>query len=199
MLFKGWVCEVFNGIWESRRHRLKEIIGEAAVPPSIDIMGDFRHIRHDFIHTGKATDKHCGKCKVLKWFKPQEPIVFKSDYVLDFLHQMAHMIYFSPWQAIHGYGWNLGWYIDPRDCDSSDVRLLSIRKSIDCEDKGGSTRHMLSCVFDDGIFGQGPINTGLTNEEFMQGEKNERGDVIFPRVEKTKERCSVLSLCEYTR
>ena len=61
------------------------------------------------------------------------------------------------------YGWKLKDDIEPEDCDLSGVRLISIRLSIDPDDEHGSTRHMMSCVFDDGIFSTGPISPDLTN------------------------------------
>lgn len=181
--FKAWVCEVFDGIWEYHRNHLKKVFGENTIPPETDFMGDFRHVRNDFIHAGRATKKGCGRCKVLNWFKPPESIIFKLDHVLEFLHQMDFITQFGPSSAFQGHGWNLRWDIDPKNCNSSNVRLLSIRKSTDSEGEGGSTRHMLSCIFDDGIFGSGPIDSKLSDDEFMKGEINEEGDVVFYREE----------------
>ena len=87
MAYKGWVAEVF-GLWENRlRNELKDSHGEGAIRPEMQAFGDLRHIRNDLLHNGTASPEESGKCSILDWFAPGEPIVFGTRHVLDFLNQ----------------------------------------------------------------------------------------------------------------
>lgn len=177
--FKGWVCQVYNGIWEYHRYRFKELFGGNAIDPETDFMGDFRRVRNAFFKARRASKDLCRNCKVVKWFKPGDPIVFKLNHVLEFLHQLSHLSYNT---------WLLKDDISPEDYDPSHRRLISIRTTAGPDGEHGETRHMLSCVFDDGVFGCGPIQIGMSNEEFQQAIINEEGDVDFPQGEKIMKR-----------
>ena len=94
LAFKGWVEQVYNCIWDSdHRNKLQDSLeGCGIIPPEADPIGDFRRIRNDLIHKhGLASTKNSGKCKVLTWFKPGEPIILGMRHVFDFLNQMGMM------------------------------------------------------------------------------------------------------------
>ncbi len=101
--FKGWVDEVYQ-INEAHRHRVASIHREENkitklhpddyIPPEEDFLGDFRRIRNDFIHSGRASEEWTGKCKILKWFTPPGKIVFSMDHVLEYLIR-THLIHYE--------------------------------------------------------------------------------------------------------
>ena len=150
--FKGWICEVFNTVWEHERKQLKKALGgdSQSISPQMDCMGDLRHIRNDLIHKGQATSGETGKCTILKWFKVGDPIILNLEHVLDFLHQMNSMVFVRR-SCIDVPGWKLRENMDV-EC-GPPPRLISTRESTDQDGEGGSTRHMLSVVFSDGISG----------------------------------------------
>ncbi len=86
MAYKGWIAELY-GLWEHRyRPELQASLGEDAIPPEMDALGDLREIRNDLLHSGTASAARCQKCSTLKWFKPGERMVFDTTHVLDFLN-----------------------------------------------------------------------------------------------------------------
>ncbi len=96
MAYKGWVVALYDQLWETRqqrtRHRnaLKGSLGEKAIRPQMDALGDLRHIRNDLLHNdGTARARHCGKCSTLEWFKAGERMIFGTRHVLDFLNQIG--------------------------------------------------------------------------------------------------------------
>ena len=91
MAYKGWVVALYDQIWETRhRNALKDSLGEKAIRPEMDALGDLRHIRNDLLHNdGTARARHCGQCSTLKWFKAGERMIFGTRHVLDFLNQIG--------------------------------------------------------------------------------------------------------------
>ena len=91
MAYRGWVVALYNQLWEPRyRKALKDSLGEQAIHPQMDALGDLRLIRNDLLHKhGTARAKNCGRCSVLKWFKAGERMVFGTRHVFDFLNQMG--------------------------------------------------------------------------------------------------------------
>lgn len=183
--FKGWVEEVYN-LWEHHRSEWKELFeGDGIIRPEIQCMGDFRLIRNDFIHSGIATQERSGKCEVLKWFEPPEQIVFKTRHVVDLLHQMGLLRLprglMAEGQTPRLYGWRL---VPDRKTDAFDnesgIRLISVRLSTDKDGEDGSTIYMVSCAFNDGVFGHGPVETSISSESFNKATIGEDGDLHFP-------------------
>ena len=88
--YRAWVVEIFS-LWEhEHRPQSKRAVGAAGIYPQLNVMNDLRHIRNDLLHAhGMATKEHCGKCEVLRWFQPGEPMTFRMSHVLDFVHQMG--------------------------------------------------------------------------------------------------------------
>ena len=40
-------------------------------------------------HNAIASEEETGKCKVLRWFKPGEPMILGMRHVFDFLNQLG--------------------------------------------------------------------------------------------------------------
>ena len=94
LAFKGWVEEVYNHIWEAKyRNSFGEgFEGDDLIRPEADAWGDLGYVRNDLIHnSGVASSKETGRCKLLKWFKPNDRIVLGMRHVLDFLNQVGFM------------------------------------------------------------------------------------------------------------
>lgn len=95
MVYTGWVATVF-ACWENRfRSEVQTAIkADDSVRPQMEAFGDLRHIRNDLLHNkGVASMGHTGKCKVLRWFKSGDKMVFSTQHVFDFLNQIGA---FSP-------------------------------------------------------------------------------------------------------
>ena len=154
--FKGWVEDVYY-LWESRyRGELsKALSGPGSFKVQGEAIGDFRRIRNDLIHNnGVASREHTGKCEVLKWFQPGEPIVLGMQYVLDFLNQMG-LMKDNLWIVNDG---PTTWLMLPW-CAEEELRarrpipeLVSLRTSVDKELEDGTLQCVASVVFENGVF-----------------------------------------------
>lgn len=171
LAFKGWVEQVYN-LWESRfRNELKESLrGPDIIRPEGDAIGDFRHIRNDLIHNkGVASKGESGKCTVLTWFKPGESIILEMRHVLDFLNQMGLMTKAPGFLAD---GSHAAWTFFPgieKDLANKPVpRLVSLRTSMDKELDDGSSWHVVSVVFENGVFADIPVHYDDTRSSLKQ-------------------------------
>ena len=162
LAFKGWVEQVFNIIWERqfRGDSYKslqlpdDLEGKATlhkIRPKMDVAGDLRRIRNDLVHTGVASVGETGKCKILDWFKPGDPMVFSTNHVFDFLNQMGFMNS-RPVSDTEGSVARLLFRptLDEISLDSPAKRIISVRQWTD-HPEDGSERHLTSTVFEDGI------------------------------------------------
>ena len=183
LAFKGWVADVF-ATWERARSKTRELLGEEGIRPTVDCMGDFRHIRNDLIHSGFATEEDSGKCKVLKWFKPGERMVLTTDHVFDLLNQMNLIT--LPIQMNVSAGRRIAsWMlmpdaVEPKSSGKGQVRMVSVRMDVDADGPDGSRRYMVSCVFSDGVYGQGEVEVPVEPEQFLGGGIDRDGDITFP-------------------
>ena len=93
LAFKGWIVQVYNAAWESQyRNAIKETFEvDGVIRPKVDVIGDLRRIRNDVVHNAIASEEETGKCKVLRWFKPGEPMILGMRHVFDFLNQLGLM------------------------------------------------------------------------------------------------------------
>ena len=91
LAYRGWVAMV-AGTWE-RFRKLSPYRGKASGLPmgmQTGVFGDLQKIRNDVLKNGAvAANGAERKCEVLKWFAVGEPIVFKLDHVIEFLHLNA--------------------------------------------------------------------------------------------------------------
>ena len=190
LAFKGWVEQVYNHIWEGKyRNELKAALeGGDIIRPEGDPIGDFGHIRNDLIHKqGVASEEETGKCTVLRWFKPGEEIVLGMQHVFDFLNQMGFM---TKMPGFLDHGPNAKWTVFPDMEDTLKNRplpqLVSIRPSMDNVQDDGSSWHIVSVVFENGVFADFPVkypNDGSTVGEriefFGKTHIDEAGNLRF--------------------
>lgn len=182
LAFKGWVADIF-GKWEKSRQKTIQLLGADGIPVEVDCMGDLRHIRNDLIHSSYATKEHSGKCTVLKWFKPGERMILSTNHVFDLLNQMGLIT--LPSQMVGPSGQRLAsWMlvpgtVKPPCLKEEQIRIVSSRIEVDTDGGQGSTRYMLSCVFSDGIFGQGPVEVSLEPDQYLKGYVDKDGNITF--------------------
>lgn len=183
LAFKGWVADIYDK-WGKSRAKTRELLGDQGIPVQVDCMGDFRHIRNDLIHSGFATEENSGKCTVLKWFKLGERMLLTTDHVFDLLNQMNLIRLASQVNGPTGQriaSWMLvPDAVKPTSLEEDHIRLASARMDVDADGEQGSTRYMLSCVFSDGIFGQGPVKVPVEPEEYLAGYADKDGNLSFP-------------------
>ena len=162
LAFQGWVEKIFNMLWEGRyRRELKKLFeGSRVIAPELDPLGDLRRLRNDLVHKkAVATREGSGKCVVLKWFKPDDPMIFRMWHVFDFLNHMGML---SDTPAVTPEGAVSRWSKSNRS--EADLRygpvpeIVSLRVSIDRHFEDGSSNHVVSLVFANGIFANVPVH-----------------------------------------
>ena len=183
LAYKGWVADIYDK-WEKSRTKTLRLLGDEGIRPKVDCMGDFRHIRHDLIHSGSATKEHTGKCKVLRWFESGQQMILTTDHVFDFLNQMNLItlpIQFTVPAGQRIVSWMLVSDADkPTSLKGEQIRLVSARMDADADGPGGSRRYMVSCAFSDGVFGQGEVEVPLEPKQFLGGYIDQDGNITFP-------------------
>lgn len=182
LAFKGWLADIFNR-WEKSRTKTRDLLGKEGILVQVECMGDLRHIRNDLIHSGFATKEHSGKCALLKWFKLGEQIVLTTDHVFDLLNQIGFVTLPTQIDGPAG-GRTASWLlvpdaVKPSSQDKKQIRIVSYRMDVDCDGEDGSMRYMLSCVFRDGVFGQGQVEVPVSPEQYREGRINEDGNIAF--------------------
>ena len=182
LAFKGWVADIFAK-WERSRSKTRELLGDEGIRPTVDCMGDFRHIRNDLIHSGFATEEYSGKCKVLKWFKPGERMILTTDHVFALLNHMNLIT--TPAQLSGSTGQRLvSWMlapgaVKPTSFQREGIRIVSFRFDVDNDGPEGAERYMLSTVFSDGVFGQGDVDVPVGSDQYLQGSLSDDGNLTF--------------------
>ena len=165
MAYMGWTAYVYTR-WEAHcRNEMKAAIKryvDDAIPPEIDVMGDFRRIRNDFIHTGIATYEHSGRCSVLKWFAVGDPIVMTFSHVIDFLNQIGALTRDSRTDYANSLAWHF-WTVSSNEEElrawAPNARLVSVRAGDGPFD--GSLG--VSVAFENGVFGNIAFTFGSEN------------------------------------
>ena len=162
LAFKGWVEQVYNTIWDGRyRRELKEFFGGPdVILPELDVLGDLRLLRNDLVHNhGVASAERTGKCVVLKWFEPGEPMILGMAHVFDFLNQMGML---SDFPVSNPEGAVSLWSKDSRSEDAlrsgSVPHIVSLRVSTDRWFENGSSNHVVSVVFANGVYANVPVH-----------------------------------------
>ena len=191
LALKGWVEQIYNCIWESRyRNDLKMMFeGTDIIRPQGDPIGDLRLIRNDLVHNGGvASADNTGKCKVLIWFNAGESMTLGMHHVLDFLNQMGFM---STMPGFLDDGATAGWTVFPgMEKDFANMptpKLVSLRTSFAREQENGSTWHVISVVFENGVFVNVPVDYAPNGhplreriEWINETRIDEDGNVRFP-------------------
>lgn len=171
----GWVAATY-ALWEvTYRTKLSKLIKKSdpdTIRPEQQVLGDLRLIRNNLLHSEIALSNMAGKCKVLKWFKPEQAMVLEFAHVLDFLNQM---------------GWLGGISVRPftEEAQRSDAwlfveeltrgkghksRLISVRPVLISDDPENN-RHLVTVVFDDGVCGSVRCNVTVA-EGFALSEED---------------------------
>ena len=191
MAFKGWIEEVYF-LWDHRYRKAMKNRLQASdvIAPQADAPGDLRLIRNDLIHKGGiASEESSGRCKVLRWFEPGEPIILGMRHVFDFLNQMGFMTLMP---GVLPGGISVVWsFVGVSETDLSRrpaPDLVSLRTEFLGEADDGSARFVTSAVFENGIFVCIPLlrrpraaDKLRLIEEFPTGTRiDERGDIAFP-------------------
>ena len=68
----------------------------------------------------------------------------------------------------------------PGSLEGEQIRLISARMDVDTDGEQGSRRYMLSCVFSDGVFGEGIVEVPVEPELYLEGYVDNDGNVAFP-------------------
>ena len=193
LAFKGWVEQVYNCIWDSRyRNELtKSFEGPSIIKLQGAPIGDLRRIRNDLIHKGGiASAEHTGKCMVLKWFKPGDPIILGMRHVFDFLNQMGLMSTVPA--SFQDRAAHVNWMpiFDEEDALRNikpTPKLVSLRTSMDQVLEDGSSLYVISVVFENGVFTNIPVEYAANgrsqqerNEFISRVRIDEDGNVRFP-------------------
>ena len=191
LAFKGWVEQVYNGIWESSyRNEMRDSFeGTGIIRPQADPIGDLRLIRDDLIHNrGIASAEKTGRCTILKWFETGDRMILGMRHVFDFLNQMAFMTTtpgflddgsFAAWTVFPGMESTLR--------NRPTPRLVSLRTAMDKELEDGTTWYVVSVVFENGVFVNIPVHYAPDgrplrerNAFFSQTRIDQDGNVRFP-------------------
>ena len=162
MAFKGWITEVYDGLWERRyRTAMKRIarVDETSNPirPRQQVLGDLGYIRNDFIHGGVADRSR--RCEVLRWFKEGEEVQLQFRHVLDFLNQMRwltsdlQLIPVTPGLPVRGFQWEKR---PSTKAAAWNPKLASFRPIVDpdVEPQFRDCRYGISVVFENGVYGR---------------------------------------------
>lgn len=197
LVYKGWVEQVYQTWDHIERRGIHEAIEETLPPattsvgdafyrirPEFPVMGDFRHIRNDLIHTGIGSEGEVGRCEVLKWFEPGDRIILNFNHVLDFLNQIGALALRRVIVQTNPTGVWLSSIAADKDTllNWSPVpKLISVRTS----DAGKPNTVLLGLVYDNGF--HVTIGTPVPAQVFAadhlnmgRGRLDEHGDVMFP-------------------
>ena len=178
LAFKGWVEQVYNIVWESQYRSLFDDVSDGGdtIRSQTDILGDLRHIRNDLIHSGIATEEETGRCKVLKWFEPSQPLILGTRHVFDFMNQMGWMVSSPLASKDHKlFNWDVSVVNDKRRrSDQTRPKVVSVRTVIDRDPKAGTVKYMISVVFEDGFFTQKWVDMStISSPDASEQEKSD--------------------------
>ena len=163
LAFKGWVEQVYHITWERNYRReleknlqppsdMQRTVYLHKIPPKVDPIGDFRHIRNDFIHNGVPTTDETGRCTVLKWFACGDPIILSTDHVFDFLNQMGRVVGTTARDRCGSEAKLVALQtLDDTLLDGHEKRIVSIRPYVK-RNEDGTVQYLLSVVFDNGVY-----------------------------------------------
>lgn len=90
----GNMCVVhLYQLWEGRyRNEIARDLGIAKDELVVDFFGDLRLLRHSIIHHNAVALPDVGRCKVIKWFKPEVPIWFTRAEFLELVKALKQVL-----------------------------------------------------------------------------------------------------------
>ena len=191
LAFKGWIAHIY-GIWDSHfRPALRDAFsGDDIILPEEDVMGDLGYIRNDLLHhAGKASVNNVGRCKMLTWFQPGDPMILELRHVYDFMNQ-ADILAPHPSRPDHNtpnaYSWSFCRTIPEASSPQDVPKVVSIKTSADNDSEDGSPRFMMRVVFENGVFSQGPLPFHNPNISPAKNQKlfdmttiDQNGEILF--------------------
>ena len=167
LAYVGWVAEV-AGRWEKWRKKYSGWeSGKSGV--KADLMGDFVWMRNDLLHNGGiATKENTGKCKILKWFNPDDQMVLRLNHVLEFLHHLGvwpHGLISAVTNRI------IHWVVREQTLDDLARRMafapsatsFAVRK--ESHHISGKPSLLLSVIYEDGVVSCGWVSEHESPEE----------------------------------
>ena len=195
VVFKGWTAQIFD-LWDSvYRTQLKHETAargpSGAIRPRQQVLGDFRHIRNNLLHSGIARKGEAASCEILRWFTEGERMVMRLSHVFDFLNQMG-------WLSEDSLNFDVRrmtasiWRID-RTGEPEDPApaLISVRPFVDPEQQDPQFRYGATVVFENGLFAHVPMGPEHDETEAQAKDRarkwksmtvNEDGDIHVPRL-----------------
>ena len=207
--YKGWVNEVWF-LWEEKyRPKLKKVVKGTVEGPGIisqrhDVLGDFRHIRNNYLHNSVAKKNEAGACKILRWFNSGERIILELRHVFDFLNQMDWLtegiVLTGPPENPKTSRWEFSCEPNTNTGGLAETvqPLVSVRGFAIPDAEDWRFRHGVSVVFADGVFGRislgDPSDSGRASpdkdKQFAQASITDKGDLYLPKFGK----CSTLTI-----
>lgn len=195
-VFKGWFAEV-DDLWESvYRPRLSGAMESDAnfIRHELDVLAEFRHICNNLLQGGIAREGEAGSCRLLRWFRPSDPMQMYFWHVLDFLNQMGWLkedavVIQNERQEPRASRWHIERDSEP---EQPAPRLVSVRPLIDLEADDPIYRYGVGVAFENGVFGNIPFgfedaidpNTPLHTQirQWHAMRISNQGDLVIPGV-----------------
>lgn len=89
-LGNAWLVYVYQAWEDEYRPRIAQRLGTETRDIQAPIMGDVRLLRHDIIHElGVATQRHSGRCQLLRWGPVGQPILIGPEQVEQFCDHLG--------------------------------------------------------------------------------------------------------------
>ena len=175
IVYKGWMDHIY-ALWEHKyRNELRAAFKASgvqdAIRPQVSVMGDFRHIRNDFVHDGVAKAEHSGLCTNLRWFSIGDEIALNFGHVMDFLNHVGALD--RELQVVGGepriHVWRL------RGSEEDLLRAEPVLASARLRDESPLEGSLgVSLAFDNGVFGQIAFTfPGASNQQIDAGGQRE--------------------------
>ena len=153
LAYVGWVAGV-AAEWDRYRTNNPHYQKSAALPRGLeaDVFGDFQKIRNDLLKNRGIADKRSSdNCKVLKWFKRGERMVFTPRHVLDYLHHIGMHLRRFVRHNNDGESMMVHWFVSKQK--PRTPKVVSNRTSVFRSRETGQYGIEISMMFEDGVMG----------------------------------------------
>lgn len=195
-VFKGWfaeVCDLWDSVYHPRLSRAMEA-DASFMRFELDVLAEFRHVRNNLLQGGVAKEGEAGSCRLLRWFKPSDPMQMYYWHVLDFLNQMGWLkedavVIQNERQQSRASRWHIERDSEP---EQPAPRLVSVRPLIDLEADDPIYRYGVGVAFENGVFGNIPFgfadaidpDTPLHDQirQWQAMRISDQGDLVVPGV-----------------